>query len=637
MATDPSQLIMGLLQGAGFGRTIADNQQQQAQIGLMSQQQQEAAARMMQSQATVDNDARYHQAVAAYTANPTPRALADLQAQFPDHADALAKSWDTMDAPARQSRQTLLSELFHGAQSGSTDLVVGNITRIRDAERAQGTGTEEADHILAMLADPAQREAGMRAVTAFAQAHLAGSGATSIVSALAPHREDYTINGTRFDAETNKPIVSVSPDPHILSDGQGRIVSVGGGAPSISYGGGDASGAGYAAPGTPGPASPPGGTFNRMIGVESNGRQTTANGQPVTSRRGAIGIAQVMPATAPEAARLAGVAWDPQRYRTDAGYNRQLGEAYFNNLVQQNGGDERLAAAAYNAGPGRVQQAQRIAAARGGSWEQYLPQETREYVANVFGSGGAAPAPGTPATAPQTGNGVRVLVDNGRPQQAPPSGYRWSADGSRQEFIPGGPADPATSTQQNTPVLARQEAQLRREFNSQPEVHTFVQQRANFQTLRTLVQTAPSAQNDIAIVYNYMKLLDPTSVVRESEFASAANATGTIQAVGNTFRRAENGQFLSPEQRQQMLRVGFQYYGRNREAYNATADRYAGLANDQGLNPDHIVRHAVVQPSSAGTQIHQLPRRDASAAMSLPPGAWFTLPGDPPNTHRVRP
>lgn len=97
-----------------------------------------------------------------------------------------------------------------------------------------------------------------------------------------------------------------------------------------------------------------------MRGQESGGMQFGGPGSvagpnaPTTSPKGAIGIMQVMPATGPEAARMAGLEWDETRYKTDAAYNKQIGEAYMANQVEKFG-DVRIALAAYNAGPGIVQ------------------------------------------------------------------------------------------------------------------------------------------------------------------------------------------------------------------------------------------------------------------------------------------
>jgi len=95
------------------------------------------------------------------------------------------------------------------------------------------------------------------------------------------------------------------------------------------------------------------GVWSRMVQQESGGNQFDSNGEPLTSSAGAVGIAQVMPDTAPEAARMAGLEWDEERYRNDAEYNQALGRAYFDAQVDKYG-DPMLAAAAYNAGPGNV-------------------------------------------------------------------------------------------------------------------------------------------------------------------------------------------------------------------------------------------------------------------------------------------
>ncbi|MFY9350538.1 MAG: transglycosylase SLT domain-containing protein [Sphingobium sp.] len=107
---------------------------------------------------------------------------------------------------------------------------------------------------------------------------------------------------------------------------------------------------------------------------------TGKNGEFLISPKGAVGPAQVMPDTAPEAARLAGLAWDENRYRTDRAYNLALGKAYYEKQLRDFG-DPIMAAAAYNAGPGRVRNAVAKAHERGGSWSDHIPAETKDYIA----------------------------------------------------------------------------------------------------------------------------------------------------------------------------------------------------------------------------------------------------------------
>ncbi len=151
--------------------------------------------------------------------------------------------------------------------------------------------------------------------------------------------------------------------------------------------------------------------FHIALGTESGHRQFDAQGRPLTSSKGAVGIAQVMPGTAPEAAKLAGLEWDENKYKTDAAYNEALGFAYFEKQVKDFDGDIAKAFAAYNAGPGWVKKAEeRARKAEPGSQESNWfwqlnndgrapsnRQETQNYVEKnmaAYGSGaGKAPPP----------------------------------------------------------------------------------------------------------------------------------------------------------------------------------------------------------------------------------------------------
>ena len=153
----------------------------------------------------------------------------------------------------------------------------------------------------------------------------------------------------------------------------------------------------------------------RLIKQESSGKQfDPKTGEPLTSSAGAVGIAQVMPDTAPEAAKLAGLDYDEDRYRNDPEYNAALGKAYLKDQYRKFG-DPQLAAAAYNAGPGAVQKAQQKAQASGQSIMSYLPQETQNYVASIFGGSPAVQAIQRAAPSPQGGMGAASLSGDTAP------------------------------------------------------------------------------------------------------------------------------------------------------------------------------------------------------------------------------
>lgn len=123
------------------------------------------------------------------------------------------------------------------------------------------------------------------------------------------------------------------------------------------------------------PVSPD--TFNRMVQVESGGRDYTTEGQPLTSPKGAMFSAQVMPTTAQQP----GFGVRPAQSQTAEEYNR-VGRDYFEAMRKRYNDDEK-AMAAYNAGPGRVDQALRQAQQTGQDYKSFLPKETQSYIQKV--------------------------------------------------------------------------------------------------------------------------------------------------------------------------------------------------------------------------------------------------------------
>ena len=122
--------------------------------------------------------------------------------------------------------------------------------------------------------------------------------------------------------------------------------------------------------------------FQRQIQVESGGQQYNPQGGILTSPKGAQGVAQIMPATAANPGYGIRPA-TPQEIATPEG-NMAFGERYKNAMLQLFGGDQQKATAAYNAGPGAVQKAEKQAETAGGSWTDYIPKETTNYLGRVF-------------------------------------------------------------------------------------------------------------------------------------------------------------------------------------------------------------------------------------------------------------
>lgn len=115
-------------------------------------------------------------------------------------------------------------------------------------------------------------------------------------------------------------------------------------------------------------------------------RQESAFMIQAKSHVGAMGLMQLMPATAKETAQRYGIALANPRSAVIPEINIQLGAAYLSQVLGQFKGNRVLASAAYNAGPGRVRQWLRDAKHLPYDvWVESIPfDETRLYVQNVL-------------------------------------------------------------------------------------------------------------------------------------------------------------------------------------------------------------------------------------------------------------
>jgi len=131
--------------------------------------------------------------------------------------------------------------------------------------------------------------------------------------------------------------------------------------------------------------------FAKLQGVDMSllyalARQESALYHRAQSPVGASGLMQLMPATAAHMAKKLGVAFGGKQQLIDPEVNIRLGSAYIKELLDNYGGNRVLAAAAYNAGPGRVRQWRRLSAGKSMDvWVENIPyKETRNYVQNVL-------------------------------------------------------------------------------------------------------------------------------------------------------------------------------------------------------------------------------------------------------------
>jgi|GEM_PF-6401009 len=102
------------------------------------------------------------------------------------------------------------------------------------------------------------------------------------------------------------------------------------------------------------------------------------------------------------------------------------------------------------------------------------------------------------------------------------------------------------------------------------------------------VPNAETGAGDVALVFSFMKMLDPGSVVRESEFALAKDTAGLLQRLQNALVKAEKGEFMSPTQRNEMVALAGKYMDAALEEEARVRGDLMGPVNAYGLSPENV-------------------------------------------------
>ena len=144
-------------------------------------------------------------------------------------------------------------------------------------------------------------------------------------------------------------------------------------------------------------------------------------------------------------------------------------------------------------------------------------------------------------------------------------------------------------TSMEAPTKSREgESTLRKEFTGQAAVKDFAKQSSAFGRVVASAQD-PSAAGDLALIFNYMKVLDPGSTVREGEFATAQNAAGIPGRVQSLYNSIISGERLNPEQRNDFVDRSRRLYDQSAGEYQGLRNKYVGIAQEYGYDVERTV------------------------------------------------
>lgn len=147
------------------------------------------------------------------------------------------------------------------------------------------------------------------------------------------------------------------------------------------------------------------------------------------------------------------------------------------------------------------------------------------------------------------------------------------------------------------------EKSLRSEWRQNPVTKDTFTLRSAFGKIETAANEN-SSTGDLALIYAYMKMLDPGSVTRESEFALAEKtAGGTYDLAKQWLVKVQSGNRLSPEARKRFLRSAQGVLNSQLSQQRLVDEEYGQLAGRKGVDGQNVVLSGMTgtgAPKSSG-------------------------------------
>lgn len=160
------------------------------------------------------------------------------------------------------------------------------------------------------------------------------------------------------------------------------------------------------------------------------------------------------------------------------------------------------------------------------------------------------------------------------------------------------------------------EFKFRKEYNDQTQPYQAVKS-----AYGRVLSSDDSAVGDLSLIFGYMKMLDPGSVVREGEFATAQNATGVPERIINIYNKLITGERLNASQRNSFKGQAKNLYSSALESEKTVRTGLERIATGYGLNKNNIFYTATEVAPTAQTAPTPGTPPAAPARATNPPAA----------------
>jgi hypothetical protein len=159
------------------------------------------------------------------------------------------------------------------------------------------------------------------------------------------------------------------------------------------------------------------------------------------------------------------------------------------------------------------------------------------------------------------------------------------------------------------------ESKFRREYSDQTKGYQEVKS-----AYGRVLASEDTAVGDLSLIFGYMKMLDPGSVVREGEFATAQNAAGVPERIQNIYNRVISGQRLSPSQRSSFKGQAGKLFETAQTQEGQVRQGIERIAKGYGLNTANIFYQAVETPPKDGEPSAAIPGAPVKPGQVAPAG-----------------
>lgn len=130
-----------------------------------------------------------------------------------------------------------------------------------------------------------------------------------------------------------------------------------------------------------------------------------------------------------------------------------------------------------------------------------------------------------------------------------------------------------------------QEEKIRKEWQGRNKLYSEL--KGTYSNIESS-SVAGTGAGDIALITSFMKMLDPGSVVRETEFATARDTAGLFTQLENRLQKAKDGQLLKPEQRKQYVDLAKKYLEAAQKKSEQEKKDLGIVVKNYRLNPQNV-------------------------------------------------